>query len=231
MTFVVQSPPNPDDFSYRSNPLLYSRAVFGWMNDLKGKLERSQTISNGVPVSSPKAGMIPYRTPTAWLGLSPGTAGQKLIQGTSTSPTWGYNGNKIGFSARAATAGTATSSAYSKVPFDTEDFDPNGNFDNTSNYRYTAPVTGYYHVNLSVGLDSVADGKLIAAAIFRNGTSVKQGGNTTGAATTGLASVSALLSLSAADYIEGFVYNGDASNRTVNVDPLNSHFSAFLTEV
>ena len=98
MSFIVPIPPSPDP----RNPLQYSRAVFAWMNDLKGKLERSQPLANGVAVAEPQKGMISYRAMNAWLGLAAGSAGQIMTQGTSTAPTW------TGLSAAIDTAITGT---------------------------------------------------------------------------------------------------------------------------
>jgi len=41
-------------------------------------------------------------------------------------------------------------STWTKVPFDTEEFDTNSNYDNATNYRFTPTVAGYYQANDSV---------------------------------------------------------------------------------
>jgi len=41
-----------------------------------------------------------------------------------------------------------------KVTLNTESYDLNSNFDSTTNYRYTAPLSGYYHVSYSVLMGS-----------------------------------------------------------------------------
>lgn len=52
--------------------------------------------------------------------------------------------NPYVFSVHKAAAQTVTANTWTKVLLDTKDFDVNGNFDNTTNYQYTAPVNGIY---------------------------------------------------------------------------------------
>ena len=40
-----------------------------------------------------------------------------------------------------------TNATYTKVTLNTENYDPGNNFDSVTNYRFTAPVTGYYFVH------------------------------------------------------------------------------------
>jgi hypothetical protein len=81
---ILPSPPNPQQYKGEA----FNRAVYDWMNLVKGRLEQSQSIANGVPIQSPSAGDLVYRSPLAWARLAAGTAGQVLTQGTSTAPVW-----------------------------------------------------------------------------------------------------------------------------------------------
>lgn len=47
-----------------------------------------------------------------------------------------------------------------KVQFNQESYDPNNNFDNVSNFRYTVPVSGYYLVNVNLTYRQDYPGKL-----------------------------------------------------------------------
>lgn len=140
-------------------------------------------------------------------------------------------GSQYGFSANTNDATSCVAGSYTKMQFNLVDFDPSNCFDNVTNFRYTAPVTGYYQVNLVMAMDSVADGKLIAAVIYKNGVIYKQSLNTLGASVTDGMALSILMSLAATDYIEAYAYNGDASNRTIDVSGFSNHFSAYLTGV
>lgn len=89
MSFIVPNAPNPDDSQYRQNPLAFNRAVHQWMNQVKGKLEQSQVLSNGIPIAAPQHGDIAYKGSAAWARLPAGTSGQLLqTQGASANPQW-----------------------------------------------------------------------------------------------------------------------------------------------
>jgi hypothetical protein len=72
---------------------------------------------------------------------------------------------------RAHRAGAFTYSTEADIVFDTEDFDLGGNF-NTSTGRFTAPVTGYYHVNANLSSSNLGDAEQIILRICVNGVSV-----------------------------------------------------------
>lgn len=108
-------------------------------------------------------------------------------------------------------ANSASFGATAKIPFDAEAYDTNSNFDTTNN-RYTAPVTGYYHFESIVRLD--VNNTYIQTRWYKNGSAIKWGGfaffNTSGifGATSTLE-----LALTAGDYIE--VYNSSGATSTL----------------
>ena len=62
-----------------------------------------------------------------------------------------------------------------KVQFDTKDYDTGTNFDATTNYRFTAPIAGFYHFDASVNIASNATGQTLNAKLYKNGSLVKAG--------------------------------------------------------
>lgn len=80
MSFILPSPPKSIQ---TKNPELYD-----WMQDVKGKLEKSHVLSAGIPLTAPQAGDMVYKAPLAWARLSVGSPGQIMTQGTSTAPVW-----------------------------------------------------------------------------------------------------------------------------------------------
>jgi hypothetical protein len=70
-----------------------------------------------------------------------------------------------------ATYQSISPNTHTKVVLDAELFDSNGNYD-TSNYRWTPTVEGYYQINAAVGvsyLTAVMNGFLVS--IYKNGSS------------------------------------------------------------
>jgi hypothetical protein len=90
--------------------------------------------------------------------------------------------------------------AFAKIQFDTESFDTGGSYDNVTNYRFTAPVTGFYFFNFNVQTGNLVTN--LIASFFKNGSEYKRyryGANaSTGAGIAG----SDLMSLTAGDYVE-----------------------------
>jgi hypothetical protein len=147
------------------------------------------------------------------LGTVFGVNGSGAITGASlVSPT--ITGATITVAATAAPAFSATNNAtqtlssavYTKIAFQTEEFDTNSNFDNTTNYRFTPTAAGYYQVNGRVLKTSTAADMLVV--IYKNGSAFKGGAEPS---TSYSCSVSALVYMNGStDYIElyGYILGG-----------------------
>ena len=134
---------------------------------------------------------------------------------------------------------TITNSTATLIQFATEDYDLNGNYDNVTNFDYTAPITGYYEVSGNVSINAPAADSLKTAIIYIyvNG-SVKTRGNqfnlNTGATSDVLALVvHDLIKLTANDTVTiraaGITTLG--GNPKVNGDVALNHFSIHLLSV
>ena len=99
--------------------------------------------------------------------------------GTITQPLMGTNvaGNGPAFSAYQSTLQSVSNNTYTKVSFQTEEFDTNSNYD-TANYRFTPTVAGYYQVNGAVTIAAVGT-YFCFCRIYKNGVSFKAGGIST----------------------------------------------------
>jgi hypothetical protein len=74
--------------------------------------------------------------------------------------------NPYKFSVYRTAAMNSAASAFTKINFDTKLYDTGVNFDATTNFRFTAPVTGYYHFNWSA--TSAAASTRWVSALFKN---------------------------------------------------------------
>ena len=81
--------------------------------------------------------------------------------------------NAPAFSARKTSAQSFTQNAFTKVIFNTEEFDTNSNYD-TTNGRFTPTVAGYYQINAGVVLQTLIRGTSLVS-IFKNGSEYKRG--------------------------------------------------------
>jgi hypothetical protein len=115
----------------------------------------------------------------------------------------GVAGTGPAFSATQTSAQTPTSSTNTKVVFNSETFDTNGNYDPTTNYRFTPTVAGYYQINLVIA--SAVSSTLSFASIYKNGSSAIRGFQTN--ATAYNYPASGLLYLNGStDYVEAYIY-------------------------
>lgn len=125
---------------------------------------------------------------------------------------------------------TSAFTATGKVNLNAELFDTNNDFD-TSTYRYTAPVDGFYQFNFRVGFD-VTTGIGYYAYITKNGSSASgiRGNSHISAYTNGSpwgGSVGAgILQLTAGDYIELYITGNSASGD--NAGPPYTYLSGYL---
>ena len=60
------------------------------------------------------------------------------------------------FSAYGTAYQSLANNTYTKIQYNTKDFDTNSNYDNTTNYRFTPTVAGYYQVTASINSASSA---------------------------------------------------------------------------
>lgn len=140
------------------------------------------------------------------------------------------NGGKITFPMQSACSAyhNATQSipnnTYTKLQLNTENYDIQGEFDNATNYRFTATKAGKYLVIGQVGFDSPGDNVPCIGRLYKNGGALSvittvQAGSTKNVTIP----VPAILDLSANDYIElwGFQNSGGAVNTIANYTRLD----------
>lgn len=117
-----------------------------------------------------------------------------------------------------------TNDSWTKVNFDTESFDLGSDYD-TSNYRFTAPVSGYYQVSIAYEWDNTEVTGLYGA-IYVNGSEyasiqVRQPTVNKDIGTH----ISTLVYCASGQYIEGYAYNAG----TVAKNIVSSNTRTFMT--
>jgi hypothetical protein len=173
----------------------------------------------GTGVSSITAGaLLLGNGASAIAELSPSTSGNFLV---SNGSSWV---SKIfpAFSAYSNGSQSSVNDSFTKIQCDTEEYDTNSNYD-TSSYRFTPTVAGYYQVNAAFEIDNNYQ---CIASIYKNGSSFKESPRS---ANSFGSQVSALIYLNGTtDYIEfyGFVN----ATRAISSGDTNTYFQAFLTK-
>lgn len=150
-------------------------------------------------------------------------SGTKLAAQT-VSPTTFTNPYK--FRAYKSTAQNTTTASFSKVQLDAESYDTNANYDNATNYRYTAPVAGFYFFSGTINLGATTT--RIILSLYKNGTEYTRGSDTAAIATANYGVVNDLISLAASDYIELFVYTDTIKAIGTGTTPFLTYMTGYL---
>jgi len=155
------------------------------------------------------------------------------IKGNDTS-TFGGNidvtGNVVtdapAFSAYSTTTTSFSNATYTKVRYDIEDYDTDSCFD-TSNYRFTPTVAGYYQINGVMFCSSAASG-LSYLTLYKNGSRVQFGSGITLVGGPILV-LSALVYLNGStDYVELFGYQNSGGSLVGGSNQASLKFQGYL---
>lgn len=111
--------------------------------------------------------------------------------------------NPYKFSVGLTTAGqNSSSSAAVKMVLNSKAYDTGSNFDAVTNFRFTAPVAGFYHFSFSVGESGTSPSGLWQCYLKKNGTTIVKYGSYATAVQFITSTGSGDLQLAANDYIE-----------------------------
>jgi len=117
-----------------------------------------------------------------------------------------FSGTGPAFRAGLSNTQSISSTTATKIQFNSETFDTNNNYDNTTNYRFTPTVAGYYQINAMAQLIATA-GTVFLITIYKNGVSYQRCGAFYGSASEFGSSGSALVSCNGStDYIEVYAF-------------------------
>ncbi len=139
-----------------------------------------------------------------------------FIAANISAPTAGSFGSALAlFSARPSGDQVIATGSYTKISFQTEDFDVGSYFDAATNYRWTPPA-GYIRLAAYVSVKNVTAGSVVGLKIFKNGTTiVKELTFPMTLAATGSAiyagSIEAFDNPNGTDYYEIFIANSDTA--------------------
>ena len=127
-----------------------------------------------------------------------------------------------------------SASTWTKVPYNTEEFDTSSDYDPTTNYRYTPSVAGYYHVDFNVRINySGSASDQVFTTVRKNDVRIPIGqtiANVTG--NWGRYGGSGMIYMNGStDYLEVFVWVNHASPFVQATSSYPSAFSAHLVSV
>ena len=134
------------------------------------------------------------------------------------------------FSAYISSSSQSVSSAtWTKVTLNAKHFDTTSDYDNSTNYRYTPSVAGYYQVNFTLKSDATSKTR-VHCALYKNGSVWHYGvGNRDSTSSPTYVMGSSLIYLNGStDYIEMYGYSNGTSPSFGGTDQKFSTFEAHL---
>lgn len=162
-----------------------------------------------------------------WLQTVVGWITASMISGLDKSLLT-TDSNPYKFRAYRSSAWTMTNGAAAKLQCNTENFDTNSNYDATTNYRYTAPVAGFYQFNAAITA-AFDVGDIYRIYLYKNGAVVSSGNAIVVSSTfSQTLTVSDFIQLSAGDYVEVYYVNGAAAGVAGSTGVANTFFGGFL---
>jgi len=125
-------------------------------------------------------------------------------------------GARIGLDS-ATTAAITLSTTARKIPFNIESYDIGSNYDNSTNYRFTAPETGRYQVLGNLMLASLATTSVIKIQIYKNGSISSDIWRlkTTNDSSSFAVGFADSFSMSSSDYLEIYALHTESNTLTV----------------
>ena len=138
-----------------------------------------------------------------------GTTGQVLAKNSNTDMDFVWSSpSGPAFSVWLNGNQSITTATFTKIAYNTEDFDTDNCFDPTTNYRFTPTKAGYYQINVSTFISGVTVTRALSR-LYKNGSNYLQFWDTipTTGETTVAFSGSALVYMNGTtDYLESYAY-------------------------
>ena len=134
------------------------------------------------------------------------------------------SGNMPAFSAYLGSAQTISAGATTKVQCNTKEFDTNSNYD-TSNYRFTPTVAGYYQVNCAAQ-EGAGASVILQINFYKNGSLAKKSSYVGGVAYYACTASTLVYMNGTTDYLEFYIYASASAVLTTGTQ--STYFQASL---
>jgi hypothetical protein len=150
--------------------------------------------------------------------------------GTVLTTASTFGGTGPAFSATTSSTLSISHATNTKIPFNTEEWDTNSNYDPVTNYRFTPTIAGYYQVNIKIQLDNTGSGGETYTALYKNGSIYKRVGMIPNIASTGRSPVGSIVVYlnGSTDYIEAYVFQNTGGSVALSGTPDFAYFQASM---
>ena len=179
---------------------------------------------NKVTLSAPASN--PSSDITFKLPQSDGSAGQVLMTDGNGNLSWvSQPTNTPAFSVYRNGTQSISHNTYTKVQYNTENFDTDNTFDNSTNYRFTPAFSGKSYLVASIRLYGTDDFNNYIVEIHKNGTAILRQQNSHWHYESAL--VSGIVTHDTNDYFEVFVMQQSGSSLVVMSGSMVTYFMGY----
>jgi hypothetical protein len=158
----------------------------------------------------------------------PAVAGSNTATLPAATGTVMVSGNMPAFSATNTGSQSVASGTFTKIQFNSKEFDTASAYDNATNYRFTPQVAGYYQVSSAIFMNVGSNLFRLNIAIYKNGSEFADNlicGNANGSNST----ISVLVFLNGTtDYLESYVQQDSGTNKSTGIGRPYNYFQATL---
>jgi len=124
------------------------------------------------------------------------------------------------------TAQSVDSDIQTKVAFDTKEYDSQNEYDNTTNYRFTATKDGKYLITCKITFsDALNTTSRIFVSIYKNGSECKNSDVGGSSGTYQGPIISTVVHLTAGDYIEFYIFQQTGASKSLYNSSVYTYFS------
>jgi hypothetical protein len=155
------------------------------------------------------------------------SSGQAWVATSATASDFQAVGGTMAplFKANKAGDQSIPNETWTKFQFNNEVYDPSGVYDNSSNYRFTPGVAGYYFLHASCRANISADFGRLHINIRKNGSDLAKSNASNGDYIT--SQVSTIDLADDDDYYEVFLWHDDGSSENFGADWAWNEFSGY----
>lgn len=184
---------------------------------LSGNASGTGTLTIAAPnTNTDRTLTLPDNSGTVLTSASTGGVSQAMLAA-------GVAGNGPAFSATQSSGTALSNSVYTKLLFDTKEFDTNTNY-STSTSRFTPTVAGYYQVTANAAMASA--GGTLNIRFYKNGSVYKAGTYTGGA--SWIQGTALVYMNGTTDYLEAYVYLGGSISQNTAPQSDGTYFQGHM---
>ena len=120
------------------------------------------------------------------------------------------------FSVKKSSNQTIASTTNTKMQLDSEIFDTDNKYDNSTNYRFTPGVAGKYFLSLASSFQNFQSDEIMSVSISKNGSGIVSFNNISGNYSDDFTAATSIIDeANTTDYYEAFIFHRASSSQTM----------------